>query len=124
VSAISYLVALATIKVSIAILYMKLFSVFHKNWTYWVVIGILVCQFIEEFFVFIFQCSPVRKLWDATGTVEGRCIDLYVFYMISFAIRLVTDILIFMLPIPKLWRLQISARAKAGLIFIFGLWLL
>jgi hypothetical protein len=103
---------------------MKLFAVLNSNWIYWTVIAVLVCQFIEEFFVFIFQCWPVPKLVDPTGTVQGRCIDLYIFYIVSFGIRLATDIVIFALPIPKLWRLKISVRAKAGLIFIFGLWLL
>lgn len=86
--------------------------------------GFLICQFIEELFVFVFQCSPVRKLVDATGMVPGTCLDLYVFYLISLMIRLVTNIAIFSLPIPKLLKLQTKWQAKMGLVFIFGLWLL
>jgi hypothetical protein len=124
VAAISYLVALAAIKISICLLYMKLFAVMSSRWIYWAMIGFLICQFIEEFFVFIFHCWPVRKLVDATGMVPGRCLDLYVFYITSFGIRVATDIVIFTLPIPKLLRLHVSPGAKAGIILMLGLWLL
>lgn len=86
--------------------------------------GFVICQFIEELFVFVFQCSPVRKLVDATGMVRGTCLDLYVFYLIALVIRLVTDIAIFSLPIPKLLKLQTTIQAKVGLVLVFGLWLL
>jgi hypothetical protein len=124
VTAISYLISLTAIKVSFCLLYKRLFAVTHVSWAYWALITVVVCQFIEELFVFIFQCSPVRKLVDATGLVQGRCLDLYVFYLISFATRLVTDIAIFTLPIPKLLKLQMKRGAKVGVVLFFGLGLL
>jgi hypothetical protein len=124
VAAVSYLISLTAIKISFCLLYKRLFAVTHVGWAYWLIIGVVSCQFIEELFVFIFQCSPVRKLVDATGTVQGRCLDLYVFYFVSFATRLATDIAIFMLPIPKLMKLQMSPGIKMGLILLFGLGLL
>lgn len=80
------------------------------------------CEFIEETLVFIFQCSPVRKFFYPDTT--GVCIDLYVFYYVSFGIKLVTDIALFLLPIPHLLKLRMRCGAKVGLILMFGLGLL
>jgi hypothetical protein len=87
------------------------------------VIAIVTCQFIEELFVVIFQCSPVSKFFHPT-TVAGSCIDLYVFFFISFGTRLATDALLFLLPIPHVVRLQMPIGVKAGLVVMFGLGLL
>jgi hypothetical protein len=124
VTAISYLISLTAIKVSFCLLYKRLFAVTHVGWVYWTLITVVLCQFIEELFVFTFQCSPVRKLVDATGLVQGRCLDLYVFYIISFSTRLVTDIAIFTMPIPKLLKLQMKRGAKVGVVLFFSLGLL
>lgn len=123
VAAISYLISLLSIKVSFCLLYMKVFSITKLRWLYYLVLVIVSCQFIEELFVIIFQCSPVSKLFHPT-TVAGSCIDLYVFYVISFATRLVTDILLFLLPIPHVLRLQMPVGLKAGLVVMFSLGLL
>ncbi|KAJ6009405.1 hypothetical protein N7499_005187 [Penicillium canescens] len=124
VTAISYLIAMTAIQVSFCLLYKRLFAVTHVGWAYWLLITIVVLQFIEELLVFIFQCSPIRKLVDATGLVQGRCLDLYVFYIIHFATRLATNIAIFTLPIPKLLKLQMKRGAKVGVVLFFGLGLL
>ncbi|KAJ5988612.1 hypothetical protein N7481_003822 [Penicillium waksmanii] len=120
---ISYLISLASIKISFCLLYLKVFSITKLRWLYYLVIVIVTCQFIEELFVVIFQCSPVSKFFHPT-TVAGSCIDLYVFYFISFATRLATDILLFLLPIPHVLRLQMPFGVKAGLVVMFGLGLL
>lgn len=123
-AAISYLIAMTAIQVSFCLLYKRLFAVTHVGWAYWLLITIVVLQFTEEILVFIFQCSPVRKLVDATGSVQGRCLDLYVFYMVHFVTRLVTNIAIFTLPISKLLTLQMKRGAKVGVVLFFGLGLL
>ncbi|KAJ5335320.1 hypothetical protein N7452_007723 [Penicillium brevicompactum] len=124
VAAISYLIAMTAIQVSFCLLYKRLFAVTHVGWAYWLLITIVVVQFTEEILVFVFQCSPIRKLVDATGSVQGRCLDLYVFYMVHFVTRLVTNIAIFTLPISKLLTLQMKRGAKVGVVLFFGLGLL
>lgn len=83
--------------------------------------AIIIAVTIEEVFVVIFQCNPVSKAWDASGTAGGKCLSLSVFYYISFAIRLVTDIALFVLPIPNLLKLKMNVGKRAGLLFMFGL---
>lgn len=72
----------------------------------------------------IFQCQPVHKAWDATGLVEGKCVDMNLFYYINFAIKLGTDIALFALPVPKLVQLKMTVGKRVGLVFMFSLGLL
>ncbi|KAL5355746.1 hypothetical protein BJX96DRAFT_141802 [Aspergillus floccosus] len=122
VTGISYLVSLTSIKLSFCLLYLKVFSITRLRWLYYLVMVFLVCEFIEEIFVFTLQCSPPSKFFYPTK--PGTCMDLYVFYHVAFAIRLVTDIALFLLPIPQLLKLHTSTWIKAGLLVMFGLGLL
>ncbi|KAJ0413028.1 hypothetical protein BJY00DRAFT_320202 [Aspergillus carlsbadensis] len=123
VTAIAYLLSLMTIKISFCLLYLKVFSITHLRWIYYLVIGFVVCEFIEELFVVVFQCWPVNKYFYP-ATIPGSCRDLYVFYYVSFAIKLVTDIVLFLLPIPQLVKLHAPIGIKTGLIVMFALGLL
>ncbi|KAL2859148.1 hypothetical protein BJX68DRAFT_261594 [Aspergillus pseudodeflectus] len=123
VTGIAYLISLTTIKISFCLLYLKVFSITRLRCVYYLLIGFVICEFIEELFVFIFQCSPVNKYFYP-ATIPGVCRDLYVFYYVSFAIKLVTDVVLFLLPIPQLLKLHAPIGVKTGLIVMFGLGLL
>ncbi|OJJ38281.1 hypothetical protein ASPWEDRAFT_318186 [Aspergillus wentii DTO 134E9] len=119
-----YLISLAVIKASFCLLYMRLFRATYVARASMIILVFIVCQFIEEIAVVIFHCSPIRKFWDAGDKVQGRCFSLLVFYYVSFATRLVTDLVIFALPIPILLKLNLESWKKAGLILMFALGLL
>lgn len=121
---IIYLFALNFIKISFCLFYLKLLPGNRFRIACWVLIFIVSAQCIEETFVVIFQCSPVNKAWDASGDLPGKCLNLTSFYYISFAIKLVTDLVLFMLPIPKVLRVRLSWGKKWGVVFMFSLGLL
>ncbi|KAJ5179969.1 hypothetical protein N7492_003179 [Penicillium capsulatum] len=121
VTEITYLLALGTIKISFCLFYLKIFPGNRFRLLCWALIGLLVAETVEETMVVIFQCWPVQKAWDASGTMDGKCLQLLTFYYISFGIRLATDIAIFTLPIPKLLQLKMTIGKRAGLIFMFSL---
>lgn len=77
---------------------------------------------VEEIIVVILQCRPVQAAWDPT--ITGRCLNITLFYYISFGIKLATDIAIFVLPIPPLLRLRVRGLQKFGVILMFALGLL
>ncbi|KAE8146977.1 integral membrane protein [Aspergillus avenaceus] len=118
---ITYLVGLATTKISFCLAYLRIFPGKTFRAVCWTVVAIVVAETIAEIFVVIFQCEPIHKAWDAGGTVKGKCLQLLSFYYISFAIRLATDIALFALPIPKLMRLNMGLGKRVGLICMFGL---
>ncbi|OJJ43516.1 hypothetical protein ASPZODRAFT_19239 [Penicilliopsis zonata CBS 506.65] len=124
VTELTYLLALASIKVSFSLFYLRIFPGRQFFWLCWGLIVLVVAETTEEMFVVIFQCSPIKKAWDASGTVPGHCLSLLAFYYISFGIRLATDIALFALPIPPLLKLRVSGGKRAGLLFMFSLGIL
>ncbi|GKZ21918.1 hypothetical protein AbraIFM66951_007312 [Aspergillus brasiliensis] len=118
---IAYLLALGTVKVSFCLLYLQIFPGKAFRIACWSLLGLLVAETIEETFVVIFQCSPIHKAWDASGSVPGQCLSLTAFYYISFGIRLATDLALFALPLPKVLRLNMTVGKRAGLVMMFGL---
>lgn len=118
---LTYLWALGAVKISFCLFYLKVFPGKTFSIVCWCVMGLVTAETTEETFVIIFQCSPVHKAWDATGTVPGKCLQLLSFYYISFGIRLATDIALFALPIPNVISLKMSPGKRAGLVFMFSL---
>ncbi|CEJ61418.1 hypothetical protein PMG11_09953 [Penicillium brasilianum] len=121
VTEISNVLALGCIKISFCLFYLKIFPGKWFRITCWSVLAILTGETMADFFVVIFQCSPVYKAWDAAGVVEGKCLQLLSFYYIAFGIRLGTDIALLALPVPKLLKMKVTGGKRAGLIVMFGL---
>ncbi|KAG9194707.1 hypothetical protein G6011_04742 [Alternaria panax] len=93
-------------------------------------IGMLV--FIVAFtigstFAIIFQCIPVQAGWDyslrpPTGT--AKCYDAEIFKNVGVfnsSINIATDLLFALIPIPMLYRLQVTIQTRIGLAVILSL---
>ena len=121
---LAYVLALGFIKISFCVLYL---SIFPGKWFRigcWCVLVIIVGETISEALVVIFQCTPVHKAWDATGYVEGHCVNMTAFYYANFGIKLASDLALFLMPMPKLVRLKMTVGKRAGLVIMFSLGLL
>lgn len=68
------------------------------------------------------ECVPVAKSWDPN--VKGRCLDLVAFSYFTNITNLVTDIWVFLLPVPIILRLHIDRKRKLELAGIFTIGLL
>ena len=121
VAELSYVVAFGAIKTSFCLFYLKIFPGKTFKILCYCVLFVIVGETCSDLFVVTFQCWPVAKAWDASGTLGGRCLELLTFYYISFALRTVTDLALLTLPIPRLLRLKISTGKRVGLIIMFGL---
>ena len=78
---------------------------------------------ITQIFSGIFQCTPINAAWDPR--VKGHCIYLSKVLITGAAFDIASDFVILLLPMPKLWHLQISRKQKIQLIGIFllgGVW--
>ncbi|RAQ40894.1 integral membrane protein [Aspergillus flavus] len=124
VTMLSYVLALGAIKISFCLLYLHIFPGKKFRMACWWLLAILVAETIEEVLVVIFQCWPVHKAWDATGLVEGKCVDMTLFYYANFGIKLATDVALFAMPIPKVLRLKMEVGKRVGLVMMFSLGLL
>lgn len=66
-----------------------------------------------------FRCNPIRKIWDYT--VEGRCIGSErSLFLLDCVVSLLTDIAIFGLPVPLVWKLQTSLKHKVRILLVFA----
>ncbi|KAF1934748.1 hypothetical protein EJ02DRAFT_167359 [Clathrospora elynae] len=82
---------------------------------------------IASTFAIIFQCSPVAAGWDFTlrppiGT--AKCYDSDIFKNIGVfnsSVNIATDLLFALIPIPMVWKLQVTLRTRIGLALILSL---
>lgn len=76
--------------------------------------------FIAIFFVSVFQCIPVSRVWDAR--IAGHCLDYSIWIVIAGAFNMISDCI--MLALPMLWiaRLQMDIKRKltAAAVFVIG----
>ncbi|KAI7491378.1 hypothetical protein KC351_g89 [Hortaea werneckii] len=93
------------VKFSIVLLYLRIFpSTVSKQFRLlcWIIIAAGVCFIIIGLLVFAFACQPVSISWS--GLYEhnkDKCIHLPELYYLATCINLSTDVLIFVMPIPK-----------------------
>ncbi|KAM0796846.1 hypothetical protein BDR22DRAFT_498471 [Usnea florida] len=82
---------------------------------------------IASILVFVLACVPVREFWVALlGYLrhkDGRCINIFKFWLANGSINTVTDFALLLLPLPLLWRLRANTTQKCLLtgVFISGL---
>ena len=71
----------------------------------------------------IFQCVPVQSIWRGWRGDFGAyaCLDVNRMTLVLAAQQIVQDLLILALPVPLLLRLNVSARKKLSIFFMFGL---
>ncbi|KAH7254570.1 hypothetical protein B0J15DRAFT_558819 [Fusarium solani] len=119
VISLAYVWGFVTVKMSFAVLYLRLLPGTIYRRLNQVLLVLLLAQGLEESLVVIFRCNPVDKAW--TPSKKGHCLDLRSFYYTSFGIKLVTDIVLFAQPIPMVWRMQLSRTKKIGVVLMLSL---
>ena len=72
---------------------------------------------IAGMFIKIWECVPREKMWDKS--IDGHCVDFAAFMISSGVFNTATDVIILFLPIKAVWGLQMTAKAKLGIISIF-----
>ncbi|GES57908.1 integral membrane protein [Aspergillus terreus] len=119
VAEILYVFNLVWTKISILLMYYRIFRFAHfKKWAY-IISTFVVLWVICITFLFVFICVPVQKLWYPL--LPGRCINQVATWIANAISTILTDLAILLLPIPQVWRLQLRLSEKLALTFAFGL---
>lgn len=113
-----YIIGGSFSKISLLIFY---FRISPERWfavSNWTTLLFIAGYTIGIFFALIFACNPVRRSWDVTVT-EGDCINQASLYIATAVVNIVSDVVIFCLPLPIVVKLQVPRRQKIGLVLIF-----
>lgn len=77
------------------------------------VAGYLSCNIIT----LLFGCTPITKYWKHDE--PGHCINLVQADYAYGSMNVVSDVLLFLLPLPMVWQLRLSRGDKLGLVLVF-----
>ncbi|KAI0452421.1 hypothetical protein F5B21DRAFT_516062 [Xylaria acuta] len=113
---------LCLIKLSVLLFFRRIFSVRAFINVNNVVIGLTVGWGIAYIFALMFQCVPPSTLWNKLESEYGdHCVMNLPSYL-SFAFTdPIPDVIIFLLPVPHLWQLNLPMGQKLGVASIFFL---
>ena len=126
VSEIFYLFATVLTKISILVFYLRVFTSHRFQMVAKAVIVITAAFCFSILFPLLFQCTPVSHAWTRwTGDGKGRCINVNAGTWSHAAINMVLDLVVLVLPLPSLFRLQLtytwSRKLRILVMFNFGL---
>jgi len=86
----------------------------------WIAMSLVVGWLFSAYISTIFQCTPIAKAWDPRIT-DGSCINQYQWYLATAALSFLIDIYILILPVPVIWRLNMSLKRRISLLAAFFL---
>ena len=72
-----------------------------------------------ELIVLSTNCRPIAKSWDRS--IKGSCGSSLKTAVAAAGANLILDIIAVLLPLPVVWRVQMSFRKKIGVSSSFGL---
>ena len=118
--AIFYHLASNLVKASLALQYIRLFSVISPMvWACYGLFILILGAATWGIFGSVFLCDPVKSYWDAT--LHGTCMAEKERFWSSSVIGIVLDFAIWLLPVPVIRKLNLPRRQKMGLVIVFGL---
>ncbi|KAL8990702.1 MAG: hypothetical protein Q9177_000702 [Variospora cf. flavescens] len=117
---LTYTLVILLTKVSILLLYFRLFSptrvmrlAIHVN------LWANVLYYVVGFFLVLLMCNPREAIWDPY--VENvKCLDPRAIRITSASFNLISDLAILFIPIFTVWRLQMQRKKKLMTIAVFA----
>jgi hypothetical protein len=118
-----YIVTLTLTKISILFFYLRIFPNRWMRSSIYTLMAINILSSVIFLFMEIFQCTPVKFNWEGWKGNFGsyHCVDVNKLVVAATGFCVGLDAAILLLPLPLLFRLNMSWRTKAGVIFMFSL---
>lgn len=113
-----YILSITVPKLSILCLYLQIFTTRSYRYTTFAIAGLVVLTYLASLILTLTVCTPFSYNWNK-NIPAGHCVDLdAVFCWISMP-NIVSDVAMLILPIPVIWRLQVSFGQQIGLTITF-----
>ena len=113
-----YAVSLGLTKTSIVLLYRSILPPGPSRTANYILLALVIACNVFAVIMNFVTCIPLQALWDED--VQGRCMGPAISLVLAIG-NIVTDFMIFTLPLPTIVRLKMHWKKKAGLILVFGL---
>ena len=115
-----YYLNIALTKISILLLYYRIFGICKKYQIAIILSGfVVICYWIPCTTLAFMGCSPIENNWNHLA--PGHCVDILDFLRWNGICNLIINLLILSLPIPMVWHLRASTRKKVAISGIFAL---
>ncbi|KAE8390747.1 hypothetical protein BDV23DRAFT_172188 [Aspergillus alliaceus] len=114
---ISYTLLVPSIKLSILLLYRRIFTVDKFRVASLVTGGLVLAWCLAVFVTVLLQCRPIALNWNKS--LEGTCINPKQFFFGNAISNLLIDVVILALPIPMVLQLQLRLTQKLTILGIF-----
>ncbi|PYI04564.1 hypothetical protein BO78DRAFT_471214 [Aspergillus sclerotiicarbonarius CBS 121057] len=114
---IFYVLGPASVKLSLLFLYRRVFERSKFLRLVYGMMGLIVIFGIVMTFMAIFNCTPISAFW----TKRGTCFDFALFALGYAVVNIITDLAIWLMPIPIIWKIQMPMHQKIALSLIFAL---
>ena len=104
-------------RIALLLLYRRIFPLRWLHITVNCLLAFAVALTITWFLFSLLQCNPVQAAWDTS--VKGQCVDVFVPFIVFNWGNIVLDLVMLSLPIPILWKLNMSTSRKVQVTGIF-----
>ncbi|KAK4646955.1 uncharacterized protein QC761_100170 [Podospora bellae-mahoneyi] len=108
-----YLITLCFSKISILLLYIHLFTFKWARLAGQILLGIVIITHLFMALATFTACIPLNSYWDFT--VEKKYCHAQSVWWSNTGMHMVTDFLIFLLPMPVVWSIRLPRRQKLAL---------
>ena len=116
--------SILALKVSVLCFYLHLFPDRKFKLACYVVLGVMVAGGTGFILFDVFQCMPVSAAWTLQHSADAKCVKLSTVAISGASFNVLSEIVIFILPMPILRTLQLKARKKVGVMVLLGLGLM
>ncbi|KAJ5218110.1 uncharacterized protein N7498_000209 [Penicillium cinerascens] len=108
-------------KLSILLLYLRVFAPNRKSWLYMFIQLLLwfnAAFYLADTLIEIFECVPRERIWNPDS--PGKCVNIQTMILATAVINTVSDISLLILPIFCVWRLHMRTAQKFGISAVFA----
>ncbi|KAF3769020.1 hypothetical protein M406DRAFT_327427 [Cryphonectria parasitica EP155] len=120
VAEFAYVIESALTKTSIVVLYLRIFPSRGFRVACLSMLAFIVCFALAFIITLLTYCVPftyVWTMWDHRHS--GTCINMTAQTYVCASLNIIMDVTIFLMPIPKLIKLETDWKTKIGVIFTF-----
>ncbi|KAM3424662.1 hypothetical protein BST61_g6650 [Cercospora zeina] len=122
---VAYFMVVFGTKLSLALLYLRIWPPFEGrtlfHWTCYVVATMLIYAVIVSCTTVTMACRPIAAYWDLRLKAQASCLDSTKLHYGFATVNLTLDLVLLIMPIPRILRLRVSLPRKLGLLATFAI---